>query len=79
MYEVILKKKICVFGGSKSGKNIENTKLAKTIGQIIAENDFEIIFCDDLTNNFSSLHICNIFTRFRATKNTYFFFQNHLS
>ena len=39
-----MKKKICVFGGSKSGKNSENTKLAKTIGQIIAENEFDIIF-----------------------------------
>ena len=39
-----MKKKICVFGGSKSGKNLENLKSAKTIGQIIAENNFDIIF-----------------------------------
>ena len=39
-----MKKKICVFGGSKSGKNIENIKSAKTVGQIIAENNFDIVF-----------------------------------
>ncbi len=39
-----MKKKICVFGGSKSGKNIENIRLAKTVGQIIAEKNFDIIF-----------------------------------
>ena len=39
-----MKKKICVFGGSKSGKNSENLKSAKTVGQIIAENNFDIIF-----------------------------------
>ena len=39
-----MKKKICVFGGSKSGKNIDNIKSAKTVGQIIAENNFDIVF-----------------------------------
>jgi len=39
-----LKKKICVFGGSKSGKNSENIINAQTIGQIIAENNFDIVF-----------------------------------
>ena len=39
-----MKKKICVFGGSKSGKNIKNIKTAKTVGQIIAENNFDVIF-----------------------------------
>jgi len=39
-----LKKKICVFGGSKSGKNSENIKSAKTVGKIIAENNFDIVF-----------------------------------
>ncbi len=39
-----MKKKICVFGGSKSGKNSENIKSAKTVGQIIAENNFDIVF-----------------------------------
>ena len=39
-----MKKKICVFGGSKSGKNIENIKSAITVGQIIAENNFDIVF-----------------------------------
>ena len=33
-----MKKNICVFGGSVSGKNIENQKTAKIIGKIIAEN-----------------------------------------
>jgi len=41
---VILKKKICVFGGSKSGKNIKNMKIAVTVGKIIAENNFDIVF-----------------------------------
>ena len=39
-----MKKTICVFGGSKSGKNSENIKSAKTVGQIIAENNFDIVF-----------------------------------
>ena len=39
-----MKKKICVFGGSKSGKNSENIKSAKTVGKIIAENNFDIVF-----------------------------------
>ena len=39
-----MKKKICVFGGSKSGKNNENIKSAKSVGQIIAENNFDIVF-----------------------------------
>ena len=39
-----MKKKICVFGGSRSGKNSDNIKSAKTVGQIIAENNFDIIF-----------------------------------
>ena len=39
-----MKKKICVFGGSKSGKNSKNIKSAKAVGQIIAENNFDIVF-----------------------------------
>ena len=39
-----MKKKICVFGGSKSGKNSDNIKFAKTVGQIIAEHNFDIVF-----------------------------------
>ena len=39
-----MRKKICVFGGSKSGKNSENIKSAITVGQIIAENNFDIVF-----------------------------------
>ena len=39
-----MKKKICVFGGSKSGKNSENIINAISIGQIIAENNFDIVF-----------------------------------
>ena len=39
-----MKKKICVFGGSKPGKNFENIKTAKSVGQIIAENNFDIVF-----------------------------------
>ena len=42
--EIILRKKICVFGGSKSGKNNENIINAHIIGQIIAENNFDIVF-----------------------------------
>ena len=39
-----MRKKICVFGGSKSGKNNENIINAKTIGQMIAENNFDVVF-----------------------------------
>ena len=39
-----MRKKICVFGGSRSGKNSENIKSAKTVGKIIAENNFDIVF-----------------------------------
>ena len=39
-----MRKKICIFGGSKSGKNSENIKSAKIVGQIIAENNFDIVF-----------------------------------
>ena len=39
-----MRKKICVFGGSKSGKNSENIKSGKIVGQIIAENNFDIVF-----------------------------------
>ena len=39
-----MRKKICVFGGSKSGKNNENIINAQIIGQIIAENNFDIVF-----------------------------------
>ena len=39
-----MKKNICVFGGSKSGKNPNNIKSAKTVGKIIADNNFDIVF-----------------------------------
>ncbi len=39
-----MKKKIGVFGGSKSGNNSENIKFAKSVGQIIAKNNFDIVF-----------------------------------
>jgi len=39
-----LKKTICVFGGSKSGRNPKNEKNALMIGQIIAESNFDIIY-----------------------------------
>ena len=39
-----MKKKICVFGGSKSGKNIKNVEIASIVGQVIAENNFDIVF-----------------------------------
>ena len=39
-----MKKKICVFGGSKSGLNPENEKNAQMIGQMIAESNFDIIY-----------------------------------
>ena len=37
-----LKKNICVFGGSVSGKEKANTDLANLVGQTIAENNFDI-------------------------------------
>jgi uncharacterized protein (TIGR00730 family) len=39
-----LKKNICVFGGSVSGKNLKYKKTAKFIGKIIAENNFNVVF-----------------------------------
>ena len=39
-----MKKKICIFGGSSSGIKKEHEELAITIGQIIAENNFDIVF-----------------------------------
>ena len=39
-----MKKNICIFGGSNSGKNSENKRTALLIGKIIAENNFNIIF-----------------------------------
>jgi uncharacterized protein (TIGR00730 family) len=39
-----LKKKICVFGGSKSGLNTKNKKNAQIVGQMIAESNFDIIY-----------------------------------
>jgi hypothetical protein len=39
-----LKKTICIFGGSKSGRNPKNEKNALMIGQIIAESNFNIIY-----------------------------------
>ena len=39
-----MKKNICVFGGSVSGKNIEHQKTAKIIGKIIAKNNFNLVF-----------------------------------
>ena len=39
-----MKKNICVFGGSVSGKNKENKKIAKIIGKIIVESNFNIVF-----------------------------------
>ena len=39
-----MKKNICVFGGSVSGKNIENKETAEIIGKIIANNNFNIVF-----------------------------------
>ncbi len=40
----MLKKNICVFGGSVSGKNIENEKTARIIGKTIADNNFNLVF-----------------------------------
>ena len=39
-----MRKRICVFAGSKSGKNNENIINAQTVGQIIADNNFDIVF-----------------------------------
>ena len=39
-----MKKTICIFGGSKSGRNPKNEKNALMIGQIIAESNFDIIY-----------------------------------
>ena len=39
-----MKKNICVFGGSVSGKNIENKETAEIIGKIIANSNFNIVF-----------------------------------
>jgi uncharacterized protein (TIGR00730 family) len=39
-----LKKKICIFGGSNSGANNTNIQNAKTVGQLIAESNFDIVF-----------------------------------
>ena len=39
-----MKKNICIFGGSNSGKKLENKQTALMIGKIIAENNFNIIF-----------------------------------
>ena len=39
-----MKKNICVFGGSVSGKNLKYHKTAKIIGKTIAENNFNLVF-----------------------------------
>ena len=39
-----MKRKLCVFGGSKSGLNSKNVENAKIVGQMIAEGDFDIIY-----------------------------------
>ena len=39
-----MKKNICIFGGSKSGRNINYENSAKIIGKLIAENGYNIIF-----------------------------------
>jgi uncharacterized protein (TIGR00730 family) len=39
-----LKKNICIFGGSKSGRNINYENSAKIIGKLIAENGYNMIF-----------------------------------
>ncbi len=39
-----MKKNICIFGGSKSGKNKNHENSAKIIGKLIAENGFNLIF-----------------------------------
>ena len=40
----ILKKKIWIFGGSSSGAENTNIQNAKTVGQLIAESNFDIVF-----------------------------------
>ena len=39
-----MKKNICIFGGSKSGRNINYENSAKIIGKLIAENGYNMIF-----------------------------------
>ena len=39
-----MKKNICVFGGSVSGKDLKHKKTAQTVGKTIAENNFNIVF-----------------------------------
>ena len=39
-----MKKNICVFGGSVSGKEKANEDLANLVGQTIAENNFDLVF-----------------------------------
>ena len=39
-----MKKNICVFGGSVSGKEKANKDLANLVGQTIAENNFDLVF-----------------------------------
>ena len=39
-----MKKKICIFGGSSSGADSTNIQNAKTVGQLIAEGNFDIVF-----------------------------------
>ena len=39
-----MKKNICVFGGSSSGKEKKNEDLAVLVGKTIAENNFNIVF-----------------------------------
>ena len=39
-----MKRKLCVFGGSKSGLNSKNEENAKIVGQMIAEDNFDIIY-----------------------------------
>ena len=39
-----MKKSICIFAGSSSGKDRANKELAKLVGKTIAENNFNIVF-----------------------------------
>ena len=39
-----MKRKLCVFGGSKSGLNTKNEENAQLVGQMIAESNFDIIY-----------------------------------